>query len=77
MRNDNLSEMLLYWLFLRKQILQQTVYYFIMKEYLIDLYKKGGGLPSKTRVYAANQAAAIKIAREMNPNYKTGAIKEL
>ncbi len=48
-----------------------------MKEYLIDLYNKKGGLPSKTRVFASNQAAAIKIAREMNPNYKTGAIKQL
>ena len=48
-----------------------------MKEYIIDLYKKGGGLPTKTRVFAANQAAAIKIAREENPNHKTGAIKEL
>lgn len=48
-----------------------------MKEYLIDLYKKTGGLPSKTRVFAPNQASAIKTAREMNPNYRTGAIKEL
>ena len=48
-----------------------------MKEYIIDLYKIGGGQPSKTRVFAANQAAAIKIAREMNPQYKTGAIKEV
>jgi len=48
-----------------------------MKEFLIDLYPKKGGTPTKTRVFAPNQAAAIKIAKEMNPNYKTGSIKTL
>ena len=46
-----------------------------MKEWIVDLYPRGGGLPTKTRVFAANQAAAIKIAREMNPGYRTGSVK--
>lgn len=48
-----------------------------MKEFLIDLYPKKGGSPSKTRIYAANQAAALRSAKQQNPNFKTGAIKEL
>lgn len=46
-----------------------------MKEWIIDLYPIGGGQPTKTRVFAANQAAAIKIAKEMHPEYRTGSIK--
>lgn len=48
-----------------------------MREWIVDLYKVGGGLPSKTRVFAANQAAAIKIAKEMNPGYRTGSVKSV
>jgi type I site-specific restriction endonuclease len=48
-----------------------------MKEYLIDLYKKTGGLPTKTRVFASNQASALKIAKQMNPDYRTGGIKQI
>ena len=44
-----------------------------MKEYLIDLYPKKGGSPSKTRLFSPNQASAIKTAKQQNP----GAIKEL
>ena len=42
-----------------------------MKEWIVDLHPIGGGFPTKTRVFAANQAAAIKIAKEMNPKYRT------
>lgn len=48
-----------------------------MKEFIVDLYKKGGGLPTKTRVFAGNAAGAIKIAKEMNPDYRTGSAKEV
>ena len=48
-----------------------------MKEFIVDLYPKGGGFPTKTRVFASNAAAAIKIAREMNKGYRTGAVKEV
>jgi len=48
-----------------------------MKEFIVDLYPKGGGLPIKTRVFAGNAAAAIKIAKEMNPGYRIGAAKEV
>ena len=47
-----------------------------MKEYIVDLYPIGGGLPTKTRIFAPNQAAAIKIAKQQNPKYRTGAVKE-
>lgn len=46
-----------------------------MKEWIVDLYPIGGGFPSKTRIFAGNQAAAIKIAKEMNPKYRTGNVK--
>ena len=46
-----------------------------MNEFIVDLYKIGGGLPTKTRVFAGNQSAAIKIAKEMNPGYRVGAVK--
>ncbi|MBZ9632540.1 hypothetical protein LB465_17305 [Salegentibacter sp. LM13S] len=45
-----------------------------MKEWIVNLHPKGGGLLTKTRVFAANQGAALKIAREMNPNYRTGSV---
>lgn len=48
-----------------------------MKEYIIDLYKKGGGTPSKVRLFAGNAAAALKVAKNMHPDYRTGGIKEL
>ena len=46
-----------------------------MKEYIVDLYPIGGGLRTKTRIFAGNEAGAIKIAREMNPKYRTGSVK--
>ena len=46
-----------------------------MKEWVVDLYPIGGGMPTKARVFAANQAAAIKLAKEMYPKYRTGAVK--
>ncbi len=46
-----------------------------MREWIVDLYNKSGGLPTKTRIFAANQGAAIKLAKEMNPNYRTGSVK--
>ena len=47
-----------------------------MREWIVDLHPIGGGLPTKTRVFAGNQAAAIKIAKEQNPDYRTGGVKE-
>jgi hypothetical protein len=48
-----------------------------MKEFIVDLYKKGGGIPTKTRVFAGNAAGAKKIAEQMNPDYRTGVVKEI
>lgn len=48
-----------------------------MKEWIVDLYKKSGGIPTKTRIFAPNQAAAIKLAKDMNPNYRTGSVKPI
>jgi hypothetical protein len=46
-----------------------------MKEWIVDLYPIGKGTPTKIRIFAANQAHAVKIAKEMYPNYHTGSIK--
>ncbi|MEZ0007948.1 hypothetical protein ABH942_003334 [Flavobacterium sp. 28YEA47A] len=46
-----------------------------MKEWIVDLYPKGGGFKTATRVFAANQSAALKTAREMNPNHRIGGVK--
>lgn len=46
-----------------------------MEEFIVDLFPKGGGFPTKTRVFAGNQAAAIVLARKMNPNYRTGHVQ--
>jgi len=48
-----------------------------MKEWIVDLYPVGKGFPTKTRVFAANQAAAVKIAKEMYPSYHTGTVKQV
>jgi hypothetical protein len=46
-----------------------------MKEWIVDLFPKGGGIQTKTRVFASNQAAAIKLAKGLYPNHRTGAVK--
>jgi hypothetical protein len=46
-----------------------------MKEYVVDLHPIGGGSQTKIRVFASNPAHAIKIAREIYPNYRTGSVK--
>lgn len=46
-----------------------------MKEWLVDLYPIGKGSPTKTRVFAANQAHAMKVAKEMHPNYRPFSAK--
>ncbi len=46
-----------------------------MKEYIVDLFPKKSGLSTKTRVFAVNQSAALKLAKEMYPNYRAGAVK--
>lgn len=48
-----------------------------MKEWLIDLYPIQIGVPTKVRVFAANQAQALKVAKEMYPQYKPGSIKQI
>jgi hypothetical protein len=48
-----------------------------MKEYLVNLHPIGGGFPTKTRVFAGNAAAAVKIAKNMNPNYRVGAVEQV
>ncbi|WP_298156159.1 hypothetical protein [Flavobacterium sp.] len=47
-----------------------------MKEWIVDLYPIGGaGQRTKVRIFAANQSAALRTAREMNPRYRTGNVK--
>lgn len=46
-----------------------------MKEWIVELIPKGGGFKTATRVFAANQSAALLAARKMNPNYNTGGVK--
>lgn len=46
-----------------------------MKEWIVDLYPKGGGFKTQTRVFASNQSAALLTARKMNPKYNTGGVK--
>lgn len=48
-----------------------------MKEYIVDLHPINGDSQTKTRVFASNPAHAIKIAREMYPNYRTGSVKSV
>lgn len=48
-----------------------------MKEFIVDLYKKSGGMPTKMRIFAPNFSSALKIAKEMNPNYRTGSVKPI
>ncbi|WP_168196992.1 hypothetical protein [Flavobacterium alkalisoli] len=48
-----------------------------MKEFIVELLPKGGGLKTATRVFAANQASALVTAKKMNPNYRTGSIKQV
>lgn len=48
-----------------------------MKEFLVDLWPRKGGHPSKVRVFAFNAADAIVKARQMYPDYSTGSAKEL
>jgi len=46
-----------------------------MKEWVIDLYPKGGGFKTATRVFAANQSAALATARKLYPSHRTGSVK--
>lgn len=46
-----------------------------MKEWIVDLYPIGGGMRTKVRIFAANQSAALRTAREMNPKYRTGNVQ--
>lgn len=46
-----------------------------MKEWIIDLYPKGGGYKTAARVFASNQAAALVSARNLYPNHRTGNVK--
>ncbi|NMH28059.1 hypothetical protein [Flavobacterium silvaticum] len=46
-----------------------------MKEWIVDLFPRGGGFKTATRIFAPNQAAAVVSARKMNPQYRTGAVK--
>jgi hypothetical protein len=46
-----------------------------MKEWIVDLYPKGGGFKTATRVFAANQSAALVTAKRMHPNHRTGNVK--
>lgn len=48
-----------------------------MKEWIVDLYPKGGGLKTQTRVFASNASSALLTARKMNPNYRTGGAKSI
>lgn len=48
-----------------------------MKEFLVDLFPKGGGFKTQTRVFASNASSALLTARKMNPNYRTGGAKQL
>lgn len=46
-----------------------------MKEWIVDLYPKSGGFKTATRVFAANQAAAVVTARKLYPNHRIGSVK--
>ncbi len=46
-----------------------------MKEFIVDLYPKGGGFKTATRVFAANVSGALLTAKRMNPNHRTGGVK--
>ena len=48
-----------------------------MKEWIVDLWPIGGGIPTKVRLIASNQAAAIKLAKELYSSYRTGSVKLL
>lgn len=46
-----------------------------MKEWIVDLHPKGSGFNTQTRVFAANQAAALVSAHRLYPNYNIGSVK--
>lgn len=46
-----------------------------MKEWIVDLYPKGGSFKTATRVFATNQSAALVTARKLYPNHRTGNVK--
>jgi len=49
-----------------------------MKEFIVDLYPKGGGGPrTQTRLFAPNASAALVSARKLYPNHNTGNVKQL
>ena len=47
----------------------------VMKEWIVDLYPKGGGLKTATRIFASNAASALVTARKLYPNHRTGNVK--
>lgn len=48
-----------------------------MKEYIVDLYPKGGGFKTQTRVFASNPSSALVSARKLYPNHSTGNVKPI
>lgn len=46
-----------------------------MKEWIVDLFPKKGGFKTQTRVFAANQSAALVSARKLYPTHSTGNVK--
>jgi len=48
-----------------------------MKEWIIDLYPRGGRFKTQTRLSAANQSAALLSARKLYPNHRTGSVKPI
>jgi hypothetical protein len=48
-----------------------------MKEFIIDLYPKGGAGRSQTRIFASNLAAAFLNARKLYPNCRIGSGKQI
>lgn len=48
-----------------------------MKEWIVDLHPRGGGgFKTATRVFAANASAALLTAKRMNPNHRTGNVRQ-
>ncbi len=46
-----------------------------MKEFIVDLFPKKGGQPTKARIFAGNEAGAFRLAQQMYPEYRPGSIK--
>lgn len=48
-----------------------------MKEFIVDLYPKGGGVRTQTRVFASNASSALVSVRRLYPNHSTGNVKPI